>query len=202
MYNIRVHPDSDDAALIASAKAADTTAFGVLVGRYQEVAFRTAFLILRDAAGAEDVAQEAFVRAYRSIGSFRQTDPFRPWLLRIVTNLALNEVRSRERRTGLLQRFGFAQGERSEPPAEFIALATERQQMLWSAISELPEDDRVVLYLRFFVELPEKEIAVVIGKAPGTVKSRLSRASGRLRSLIEAKYPALRPVAAGGEPHA
>ena len=60
-----------------------------------------------------------------------------------------------------------------------------------SAIERI--DDRVVLYLRFFLELPEREIAIAIGRPPGTVKSRLSRATGRLRAVIEARYPELRP---------
>ncbi|MEO6045525.1 MAG: sigma factor-like helix-turn-helix DNA-binding protein, partial [Tepidiformaceae bacterium] len=58
-------------------------------------------------------------------------------------------------------------------------------------INELGAEDRVVLYLRYFLDLPEREIALAIGKAPGTVKSRLSRASGRLRTVIDARYPSL-----------
>ena len=201
MYNIRVQPEQDDAGLIAAAKDADMAAFGALVRRYQEAAFRTAFLIVRDAGAAEDVTQEAFVRAHRGLGTFRTGDPFRPWLLRIVTNLALNEVRARNRRSGVLQRLGLALGNRSELAPEAIALATERQRMLWQAITELSEDDRIVLFLRHFFELPEREIAEVIGKAPGTVKSRLHRASERLRGVIEAHYPTLKPVSAGGEEH-
>mgnify|MGYP001306441319 CR=1 FL=1 len=196
-----MQPEQDDAGLIAATKDADTAAFGVLVRRYQEVAFRTAYLIVRDAGAAEDVTQEAFVRAHRALGGFRASEPFRPWLLRIVTNLALNEVRSRKRRSGLLERMGFAVGSGSAPAPEVIALETERQRMLWRAICELPEDDRVVLFLRHFMELPEREIAEVIGKAPGTVKSRLHRASERLRGVIEARYPTLKPASAGGEEH-
>lgn len=145
--------------------------------------------------------QDAFVRAHRGLGTFRTGEPFRPWLLRIVTNLALNEVRARNRRSGVLQRLGLALGNRSEPAPEAIALATERQRMLWQAITELSEDDRIVLFLRHFLELPEREIAEVIGKAPGTVKSRLHRASERLRRVIEARYPTLKPASAGGEDH-
>ncbi len=186
--------------LVERAQAGDGAAFGELVLRYQQAAFRTAYLVLRDAAGAQDVAQESFVRAYRGIRRFRSNDPFRPWLLRIVTNLALNEVRGRSRRTGLLERAGMLRRRELEsmPAPDAMALASERQRLLWQAIAELPEDDRVVLYLRYFVELPEKEIAVVIGKAPGTVKSRLHRSSERLRRVIETRYPGLRPVESGG----
>lgn len=187
-----MHPETDDGAAIAAARTGDREAFAVLVTRYQEVAFRAAYLIVRDAGTAEDVAQEAFVRAYRSLSGFRAGEPFRPWLLRIVTNLALNDVRGRGRRAGLLARFG---REPAPGPAEpeGVLLASESQQLLWRAMNELPADDRVVLYLRYFLELPEREIAVAIGKAPGTVKSRLSRAGGRLRAVIERGYPSLRP---------
>lgn len=193
-------PETDDVELVAGAQAGDAAAFGELVRRHQEVAFRAAYLVVRDAGTAEHVAQEGFVRAYRAIGSFRTGDPFRPWVLRIVTNLALNQVRGRRRRAGLLERVGLVRGQETDtaPAAEAVALATERQRQLWRAISELPEDDRVVLYLRYFVELPEKEIAVVIAKAPGTVKSRLHRSSERLRRVIEARYPGLSPVESGG----
>jgi RNA polymerase sigma-70 factor (ECF subfamily) len=153
--------------------------------------------VVRDAAQAEDIAQEAFVRAFQSLSRFRAGEPFRPWVLRIVTNLALNEVRARNRRRGLLDRVVRL---RQEPVAqpERIAEEGEEQAMVWAALNELREEDRVVIYLRYFLELPEREIALAIGQAPGTVKSRLSRASGRLREVIERRYPALRP-SAGGE---
>jgi len=200
VYNNQVSPERDDVELVTGAQAGDTAAFGELVRRYQQAAFRTAYLVVRDAASAEDVTQEGFVRAYQAIRTFRPGDPFRPWVLRIVTNLALNEVRGRGRRAGLLERVGVLHRREFEsvPAPEAVALATERQRQLWRAISELPEDDRLVLYLRYFVELQEKEIALVIGKAPGTVKSRLHRSGERLRRVIETRYPGLRPAESGG----
>ena len=185
-----------EAEAIGAARRGDSEAFCVLVQRYQEVAFRTAYLVVRDAAQAEDVAQDAFVRAYKKLPGFREGEPFRPWLLRIVTNLALNEVRSRTRRRGLFERLtAFRPDPRPAPEGE--TMASEERTLLWRAINELREEDRVVLYLRYFVELPEREIAAVIGQQPGTVKSRLSRASGRLRDVIESRYPALRPGTGG-----
>jgi RNA polymerase sigma-70 factor (ECF subfamily) len=193
-----VTPQREDSELIAAVLSGDRTAFSELVGRYQEVAFRAAYLITRDAGAAEESAQDGFVRAYSSLRTFRPELPFRPWLPRIVTNLALNQVRGRSRRQRLLQRAGLQRGADREPPADSAMFATETQRQLWAAIRELPADDRVVLYLRYFIELPEKEIAVVIGMAPGTVKSRVSRAGGRLRNVIEARYPWLKPAAVGG----
>jgi RNA polymerase sigma-70 factor (ECF subfamily) len=180
----------DEAQAIADAAAGDAASFGTLVERYQQVAFRTAWLVVRDAAAAEDVAQEAFIRAFRSIGSFRAGEAFRPWLLRIVTNQALNHVRGRSRRHGVLGRFA-ALAPRSAPsPHEAVAASGESAAVL-RALDELPPGDRVVLYLRHFVELPEREIAAAIGRPAGTVKSRLHRASARLRRIIETRYPEL-----------
>ncbi len=187
----------DETAAIAAARAGDRAAFCGLVEHHQEVAFRAAFLIVRDAGAAEDVAQEAFVRAYRSLHRFRAGEPFRPWLLRIVTNLALNDVRARGRREGLLARF--RRDSHDEPPADARLLEGEQRDLLVHAINELADDDRLVLYLRYFLELPEREIATVINRRVGTVKSRLSRASTRLRSVIEQRYPSLKPAGTGAE---
>jgi RNA polymerase sigma-70 factor (ECF subfamily) len=176
---------------VAAAREGDAAGFGALVEQHQVAAFRAAWLIVRDAAAAEDVAQEAFIRAYRGIARFREGEPFRPWLLRIVTNLALNEVRARGRRGGLIGRFGASAGPGFEPPSA-RAEESEETATLAAAINELPLDDRVVLYLRYFLELPEREIATAIGKPAGTVKSRLHRAGQRLRAVIEQKYPQLR----------
>jgi RNA polymerase sigma-70 factor (ECF subfamily) len=180
----------DEAQETAGAARGDHAAFGALVERYQEVAFRAAYLIVREAPAAEDVAQEAFIRAYRQMRSFRQGEPFRPWLLRIVTNLALNEVRSRRRRRGLFARAAIFERGEADPPHDDLAAQDESAALL-RAIAELPEDDRIVLHLRYFLELPEREIAAAIGKPAGTVKSRLHRAGKRLRDVVETKYPEL-----------
>jgi RNA polymerase sigma factor (sigma-70 family) len=181
----------DDTQAIERAAGGDAASFGLLVERYQEVAFRAAYLILRDAGAAEDVAQDAFVRAYQRLHTFRRGEPFRPWLLRIVTNLALNEVRARTRRTGLIGRIGVFAQRSVEPPHAAVAASDEASRLL-RAIGELPEDDRVVLHLRYYLQLSEREIAASIGTPGGTVKSRLHRAGQRLRSVIESNYPDLR----------
>jgi RNA polymerase sigma factor (sigma-70 family) len=180
-----------DAEAIARAREGDSVAFGVLVTRYEEAAFRAAYLVTRNRDDAADVAQDAFVRAHAQLHRFRTEEPFRPWLLRIVTNLALNQRRSLGRRLGLLERAGRLLSHDDAPPPEALT-ANEESKTVWEAINRLGEDDRLILYLRYFLELSEAEMARVIDKAPGTVKSRLSRASGRLRDVIERDYPHLR----------
>lgn len=186
-------PVEDEGTILAVARGGDGEAFARLVQRHQEVAFRAAYLIVRDAAAAQDVTQEAFVRAFRALHSFREGEPFRPWLLRIVTNLALNEVRGRNRRLGLFARMTSFRQEQ-QPSPEAAALGGEQRDAVWRAIHELKGDDQVVLYLRYYLDLSEAEIAGVIGRPPGTVKSRLHRAGGRLREVVESRYPELRPT--------
>ena len=183
----------DDDAAITAVRDGNAEAYAAIVERYQQVAFRTAYLVVRDADTAEDVAQEGFIRAYRQLARFRIGEPFRPWLLRIVTNLALNEVRARGRRRGMFGRLLPAR-EASDPgPARQVEQG-EHQRELLEAIGRLGPDDQVVLYLRYFLDLPEQEIATTIGKRPGTVKSRLSRARARLRVVVEADYGTLIPA--------
>ena len=182
---------SSEAEALVRARNGDAAAFGLLVQSHQEAAFRAAYLILRDTQAAEDIAQDGFVRAYRQLYRFREEDPFRPWLLRIVTNLALNETRRRKRGLAMLERFGRLVP-RLAPGPERIAAASEQSQDVADAINRLPDDDRVILYLRYFLELSEAEMAQAIGKPAGTVKSRLHRAGRRLRDLIEKEYSHLR----------
>lgn len=183
----------DDDAAIAAVRDGDAEAYAAVVERYQQIAFRTAYLVVRDADLAEDVAQEGFIRAYRQLERFRTGEPFRPWLLRIVTNLALNEVRARSRRHGLFDRI-LPTREMATPGPGREVEQKEQQRELLEAIGQLGRDDQAVLYLRHFLDLPEREIAETIGKRPGTVKSRLSRARRRLRTVVESSYPSLIPA--------
>jgi RNA polymerase sigma-70 factor (ECF subfamily) len=182
---------SSEAEALLLARAGDASAFGLLVQKHQQAAFRAAYVILHDAQAAEDIAQEGFLRAYRELHRFREEDPFRPWLLRIVTNLALNETRRRRRGLAILERFR-SQPPRREAAAEAIAFVSEESREVWQAMDRLAPDDRLILYLRYFLELSEAEMARIIGKAQGTVKSRLHRAGRRLRAVIERDYPHLR----------
>jgi RNA polymerase sigma factor (sigma-70 family) len=172
-------------ALIARARRGDTDAQRRLVELHQAIAFRTAYLVLGDAAEAEDATQEAFVKALGTLDRFRDGSPFRPWLLAIVGNAARNRRRSAGRREGLRLRAEADLVDRRAPSAEAMALINERRRELLAAIDRLPDDDRLVITARYFLELPEAEIASLAGVAPGTVKSRLFRARARLATTIE-----------------
>lgn len=173
-----------DEALVDRAKRGDVDAYGEIVTRYQALAQRTAYVITRDAAAAEDAAQEAFVRAYRALASFRSGAPLRPWLLRIVANEAINRAKSasRHRAVGL----DVAESRASDPAGspEALAIAHERRETLVRALNDLREDDRIVIAYRYFFDLSEAEMAEALRIARGTVKSRLSRAMARLRERL------------------
>lgn len=172
-----------ESELIALAAEGDGDAYASLVRAHQDIAFRTAMLITQDAAEAEEAAQDAFVKAWRALPRFRRGEPWRPWLLTIVANEARNRRRSAGRRSALALR---AEPPRPDHSAEAAVLAAETRGALLSALSRLREDDRLVLACRYVLELSEAETAAALGVRPGTVKSRTSRALGRLRQEVDA----------------
>jgi RNA polymerase sigma factor (sigma-70 family) len=172
--------------LVERAKHGDTRAFAALVRDHEEIAFRTAVLITGNAADAEEAAQDAFVKAFRALGRFRSGEPLRPWLLTIVANEARNRRRAAGRRAALALR---AAGEErplgeAAPSPEAALLAGERRATLLDGLGRLRADDRLVIGCRYLLELSEAETAAALGVRRGTVKSRLSRALGRLREEV------------------
>ena len=174
---------TEDAEAIARARGGDVAAYEELVRRYQDVALRTAYLVCPE-TDADDAVQEAFLKAYAALPRFRDGAPFRPWLLRIVANEARNRRRSAGRRTGLAQRAADVAGPAVEPSPEHGYLAAEERAALFVAINTLRDEDREVIGARFLLELSEAETAEALGIPRGTVKSRTSRALGRLRAAL------------------
>jgi RNA polymerase sigma factor (sigma-70 family) len=166
--------------LIAAAQAGDRDAFAALVAPHLDVSFRFAYLITGSEADAHDAAQDALVKAWLALERFRTGAPFRPWLLRIVTNEAHNRRRAAGRQAGLALRLARAP-EEAAPGAEALAIIGEQRAVLLAAVAALREDDQLVIAARYFIGLSEAETATVLSLRPGTVKSRLSRALGRLR---------------------
>jgi RNA polymerase sigma factor (sigma-70 family) len=181
----------EEEELVERARDGDVTAYEQLVRMYQTLAARTAYVITGGAADAQDAVQEAFVKAYYSLGRFRHGAPFRPWLLRIVANEAINRRRSARRQAGLALRA--AEGRPPEdavPSPEGAALEQDQRRELIEAMNRLRPEDRLVIAYRYWFDLSEAEMADALGCARGTVKSRLSRALARLRDIMGPAGPA------------
>jgi RNA polymerase sigma-70 factor (ECF subfamily) len=177
--------------LITHARQGDEAAWQALIGAHQQPIFRLAYLLLGDADAAADVAQEAFIRAFRALPRFDTARPLRPWLLRITANLAHNHRRGVQRYLAALRRLGQATGEPVAALGERSGAQWEAHT-LWQAVRQLNHTDQEVVYLRYFLDLSEAEMAAALDVAPGTVKSRLHRALARLRAVVEQEFPALR----------
>jgi RNA polymerase sigma factor (sigma-70 family) len=168
--------------LVLLAQQGDARAYEELVRTHQEIAFRVAYVITRNAADAQDAAQEGLVKAWRALGRFRVGEPLRPWLLQIVANEARNRIRSTGRRDRLALRAAVAvvSGEAAPSPEDAV-LDADRRRTLLAALEQLPEQAREILACRYLLELSEDETGTVLGLRLGTVKSRTARALDRLR---------------------
>jgi RNA polymerase sigma-70 factor (ECF subfamily) len=173
----------EETALVQRAARQDAAAWEALVREHQQAVFRLAYLFTGDPDEAEDVAQEAFIRAFRFIDQADPNRPFRPWVLSITANLARNQLRGVKRYLAALQRVASREPERFYPVPERDP--TGEQRALWETIRRLSLEDQQVIYLRYFLELSEEETAEVLGVPGGTVKSRLHRALKRLRARLE-----------------
>ena len=174
-----------DEALIAASVRGDAEAFGRLVRRYQQPTRRLAGALVGHADG-DDVAQESFVRAYRSLGTFRRGAAFEPWLRRIVVNQARNHHRGASRRTRREQGDAVANRVSDSSNGPQVALdQREERRAIERALGSMSEHDRLVITLRFLLDHSEQETAEMLGWPKGTVKSRTSRALDRLRSRLE-----------------
>lgn len=169
------------------SRSGDPLALARLVEVHQVIARRVATTIVGAGGEADDVVQDAFVKALTRLDQFQDGRPFRSWLLAIVANEARNRHRSAGRRATLALRVaGGVDGAATDPDAdpERAHEAAEARRRLAGAVAALPERDREVVALRYFAELSEAETAAALGCPVGTVKSRLSRALGRLRSTL------------------
>jgi RNA polymerase sigma factor (sigma-70 family) len=180
----------DESTLIRHAVNGDAAAWEPLVLAHQEAVFRLSYLLLGDPDDAEDIAQETFLRAWHHLKRFDTTRPLRPWLLSIASNLASNRRRSVGRYLSALTR-----AFRNEPASSISVEEKSTRRMeasyLWKAVQTLSAPDQQIVYLRYFLDLSVAETAEVLNVAEGTVKSRLSRALDRLRSVIQHNFPVL-----------
>jgi RNA polymerase sigma-70 factor (ECF subfamily) len=181
---------------IERAQSGDLAAFNELVIEYQSLVCNLCMRMLGQQQAAEDAAQEAFINAWRNIGSFRG-DSFRAWLLRIAGNLCRDELRRRGRRPSssldTALEAGMPDPPDEDPLPDDSALNTELRGSLEAALAELPEEQRTAIVLCDVEGLDYAEIAVVMKTSLGTVKSRIARARMRMREIMM-RQPELLPI--------
>lgn len=163
----------DERAWVRGAQAGSASDLEALFRAHWPRAYRAAYLVVHDAAAAEDIAQEAFLAAIRALDRFDRRRPFGPWLHRIVVNRAIDWARARALRAEAeLGEHGAPEGERGDPEA------------LVTAIAALPPEQRAVVVLRYLLEYTPGEIAELLELPRGTVNSRLRRALDRLEEAL------------------
>jgi RNA polymerase sigma-70 factor (ECF subfamily) len=177
-----INEDPIEARAIAAVKTGDAGSYDYLVSKYMKRVVSIAWGVVRNAADAEDLAQEAFVKAFESIGRFKTGEPFGPWIYRIVTNLALDVMKHR-RRFRHEEITDAAPAERRDR-ADLPAISNELAARIDRGIESLPEMQRLVARLYLVEELGHSEIAAIIGLSEGTVRSHLSLARGKLKEKL------------------
>ncbi|MEJ7704971.1 MAG: sigma-70 family RNA polymerase sigma factor [Geodermatophilaceae bacterium] len=170
---------ADDSVLVRWAQDGHSEAFEQLVRRHRVRVYRTALRLTGDAHTADDVAQDAFIAAWRSLRLFRAESSFTTWLYRIVVNQATNSLRSRrDEPVDEVPVEGF------HPGADTEAIAREGSQRVLSAIVELPFEQRTAFVLRLFEDLTYEEVAQVLSISPDAVRGRLHRARNQLTKTL------------------
>jgi RNA polymerase sigma-70 factor (ECF subfamily) len=177
-----------DAVLVAACRRGEAAALGALVERYQRDVFGATLRLCHDRDTALELTNTVFFKAYQHFGSYDDSRPLRPWLLRIASNETLNWLRSRKRERehvldGEASAVVFEQTSGGEEP-EVSALRLEQRGLVCAALAQLPDHYRLVLTLRFFNDLSYGEIAEMTGQDANTVGVQLLRARNLLKSAI------------------
>jgi RNA polymerase sigma-70 factor (ECF subfamily) len=185
--------------LVSRSKAGDIAAFEELIGAYQKKIFNLAYRIIGNYDDAADLAQEALIRIFRSIGGFKEQSSFSTWIYRITTNVCLDEIRKRKSKKeysldeevqvddGQLKRQVMSE----DPGPDEVFEREELRSMVKDAIDKLPEEQRIVITLRDIQGLSYDEIAEVLDCPGGTVKSRISRARQALKKVLSSRLELL-----------
>jgi len=182
-------PPRDSAEFVSRLRAGDRRAFEELVRTQQHRVYGLALRMLGNAAEAQDVAQEAFLRAHRGLADFRGAARLSTWLYQIVSRLCLNRLAGSERRLARHGEEALARVPDARPGPDQALERGELEEALHRAIAELPEERRIVVVLRDVEGLAYEEIAEVLELPVGTVRSRLHRARLDLKEKLERFFP-------------
>ena len=173
-------PRADDQEAILACRRGEREAFDRLVERYQRDVYRLCYRFVNNHEDANDVAQEAFIKAYRALDRFRGDSAFSTWLYRITVNACLN-FRAARRPTAEELPEALAD---ARPRADEGVLSDERSRRVRAAIQRLPEKQRATLILKTYHELSHEEVAGVLGSTVGTVKANLFHGLANLKKIL------------------
>lgn len=185
--------DGIEKLLVAKSKKGDIIAFEELIIGYEKKAYNIAYRMMGNEEDAKDMAQEAFIKIYKSIKNFREESSFSTWLYRIVTNVCLDEIRKRKRNNTLPLEVNVENdkgtayieiGADKETP-EDVYERMEKRQLILNAINSLNEDYKTVIVLRDIQGFGYEEIASMLNCSLGTIKSRINRARNALKGKIK-----------------
>ncbi|NLB88242.1 MAG: sigma-70 family RNA polymerase sigma factor [Syntrophomonadaceae bacterium] len=180
--------------LVKKSLQGDTEAFEELVFQYQNKIYALAYRYMGNEEDAYDMTQEAFLKAYRSLRTFKGDSSFGTWLYRVATNVCLDELRRRKRRITTLsldEPLATDEGEvekeipDTSPTADIIYEQKEFSKYIQNTLDQMKAEHKTVIILRDVMELSYEEIAEILNCSLGTVKSRLSRARNALRKKLE-----------------
>jgi RNA polymerase sigma-70 factor (ECF subfamily) len=176
-----------DADLVAASRAGDREAFDIIVERHRRHVYQLCYRFVGNHEDASDLAQDVFVRAFRSLNTFKGQASLGTWLYRIAVNVSLNKVSARKLRAVSIDALVIGDDRRTVSPAESpsdAVLRGERAGQVRSAIARLPKKQRATLILRVYHELPHEEIAGILGSSVGAVKANFFHALINLKKLL------------------
>ena len=173
---------ADDDALVRQCLAGDRSAFDVLVERHRRQVYQVCYRFVNNHEDASDLAQDAFLRAYRALHTFKGNSAFSTWLYRVAINVCLNRVSAKLAPTEPLDQREH-QDVRGELPDREV-LRQERAATVRAAIARLPKKQRATMILRMYHELPHDEIAAILGSSVGAVKANFFHALANLKKLL------------------
>ena len=172
----------DESEAIRRCQEGQRDPFRFLVERYGKVLYGTAYRMTRDRGLAEDLVQEAFLRVWRGMPSFRGGGNFKAWIVRILVNHVMSERRKkRVREEPLVEAIASSQNPEA---GEKLVLRKEERDRVRRSLEKLPQEQREVVVLRYYTDLTVPQIARTLGWRQGTVKSRLHRALDHLREVL------------------
>jgi RNA polymerase sigma-70 factor (ECF subfamily) len=172
----------EEAALIRRCQAGDKDAFRIFVEKYKTVMFGTAYFMTRDRVLAEDIIQEALIKIWKHLPSLRQGISLKAWLVRIVVNEVNQQYRKKKLQTVPLEHASEIADDCDK--VETVMIRQENHQNLKRALELLPSEQRETVILRYFSDFTVPEVAKIMGKREGTIKSRLSRALSKLGEIL------------------